>query len=172
MSTNPRAASLAGRQRIDPQIAERRLRVALQAVIADPTAPSSQRTPTPEHFWHDNSRTEPRAPLVCEKERDMLAAAIAQGCTTELQIVRYYLARLADTLAEFPDAPRVSDACYILYAAEHAEAIERAAIARALPTQENRETAIREIEEANLAGRAFCGALARGDFVRPMGVAR
>lgn len=149
-STSHQGAPLARRQsahRVEPRIAAQRLRVALQAVIADPSAPSGQRTPEPEHFWHDNSREDPRAPLVCEKERAMLHAAIAQGCTSPMQIVSYYLTRLADSLNQFPEQLVVSDVLYVRLMAEEAEALEAQALARGLGTVEARAVAVRETQD-------------------------
>lgn len=149
-STSHQGTPLARRQsthRVEPRIAEQRLRVALAAVIADQTAPTGQRTPEPDHYWYDNSREQPRAPLVCEKERAMLHAAIAQGCTTPMQVVSYYLARLTDSLAQFPDERRLSDVLYVRLMAEEAEALEAQALARGLGTVEARAAAVRETRD-------------------------
>jgi hypothetical protein len=106
-----------------------------------------------------------------ERERMWVHKAIKLGATTPAQVVQWRLAQLADDLAQFPGDVRISDVCYVQYAAEHAEALEAAATARAFPTRENRDTAIREIGESNTAARAFSGVLASGDFVRPMSCA-
>jgi hypothetical protein len=166
-STRHQDSSLARHQsdhRVDPRLAERRLRVALQQVIT--------RTPDPVHPWHDNSRAEPRAPLVCAKERELLHAAIAQGCTTPMQIVSYYLARLADSLNQFPEQLLASDVLYVRLMAEEAEALEAQALAHGIPTPANRETALRETREAIVVQQLECALLESGEFPRPMGVPR
>lgn len=162
MSTSHQGSPLARRQsepRVDARIAEQRLRVALHAVIADSSARSGQHTPSPEHFWHDNSRDEPRAPIACEKERDMLNAAIAQGCTTPMRIVSYYLARLTDSLAQFPEELLVSDVLYVRLMAEEAEALEAQALAQGMPTAEHCAAAVRETREAITVQLLECASL-------------
>src|SRR5438045_905191 len=79
----------------DDRFAQRRLRDALAQVIAGAPAPM------PDAPWYDNARRDPRAPLVCEKERAMLAAAIRQHRTSPQQILSYFLVRLADTMSQF-----------------------------------------------------------------------
>ena len=127
---------------IHPRMAEKRLRVALGAVAT--------KYPEPNWPWEDNARKEPRAPLPCEKERDMLAAAIQQGLTTRDRVLTYYLARIADSMAQFPDAGRfaLSDILYVRAMAEQAEALDAQARARAIPSPAHCDAAARETREA------------------------
>jgi len=153
-------------------MAERRLRVALQAVIADPTAPSGQRTPTPDHAWYDNARTDPRSTLPCEREREMLHAAIRQGCTTPLKVVSYFVERIADTLAQFPEQLLVSDVLYVRLMIDEAEALEAQALAHGVPTPEHIADAIVQTREAIVMQQLECALLEKrgAAFPRPMSV--
>lgn len=137
---------------MDPRISERRLRVALHAVIA---RDGTQLTPAPAHPWHDLTRDEPRAALPCTREREMIHAAIRQGCTTPNQVLSYHLARIADDMAQFDDAPTVSDVCYVRLMAEQAEALEAQALARAFGTPEAEARAAIESEDAITALRLY-----------------
>lgn len=151
-STSSKRTRLAPGQRFHrddrERFALRRLRNALADVIRDPAALSGQRTPEPAYPWHDLTRETPRAALPFEKERAMLHAAIRQGCTTREKIVRYRAAQLLDDFAQFPDEGRALDVLYTNLVTEEAEAIEAQTIAHALPTETNREAAIRESREA------------------------
>ena len=154
--------------RCDPRIAERRLRVALARVIDGHAAPE------PAYAWHDNSRTDPRAPLPCEKERAMLAAAIRAGATTRDAVLTYYLARIADTLAEFPDAHavRTSDVLYVRAMAEIAEATEATMLAHTCPDAPHRERAVRELREAIECEELVAVAFERGGCLATTEAAR
>lgn len=176
-TTSPRPAPLEGRQphqRMHPRIAERHLRVALHGVICDAHAVSGQRTPAPEHPWHDLTREEPRTALPCAKERTMLHAAIRQGCTTRDQVLTYFLARIADAMGQFPDAAafRVSDILYVRAMAEIAEAQESIALAHTVPSDDTRAAAVREGREALPLIELLCTTYERGDALPFPGVGR
>jgi hypothetical protein len=158
MSTRTSAGSLATHQRaaaIDDRLAERRLRVALAEVIAD--APSY---PEPRWRWEDVARTQPRSSMPFKREREMIHSAIREEKTTPEKVIRYYLARMADDLAQFAEAPLLEELIYLELIREEAEAIEWQSIFRANPTPANRDRMIRETEEGSLVGRVLC-ALAR-----------
>jgi hypothetical protein len=142
---------------LDPRMALRRLRGALAAVVT--------KYPEPAWPWEDNSRKTPRSPVPCEKERDMLSAAIRQGCTTRDRVLTYYLVRIQDSMAQFPDAAQftLSDILYVRAMAEQAEALEAQARARALPSPEHCDAAARETREAIGAQQLLCELYERGD---------
>jgi hypothetical protein len=143
--------------RLDPRMALRRLRVALGAVVT--------KYPQPDWPWEDNARKEPRSPAPCEKEREMLTAAIRQGCTTRDRVLTYYLLRIQDSMAQFPDAAQfaLSDILYVRAMAEQAEALEAQARARALPSPEHCEVAARETREAMGVQELLVATYERGD---------
>lgn len=152
-------------QHRDQRMAIRRLRVALHALIA---FPGGQNTPRPESPWHDLTRNDPRAVHPCEKERAMIASAIRQDCTTPDQVLSYFLARLEDAMAEFPNDITVSTVCYVRLMAEAAEMVEAQTLARGLGTDEAYTAAERETADIiPLAQLCVAGA-----FRRPMGVPR
>lgn len=149
----------------DPRMAIRRLRVALHALIA---FPGGQNTPRPESPWHDLTRKDPRATHPCEKEREMISAAIRQGCTTPDQVLSYFLARLTDAMAEFPTEVKVSNVCFVRLIQEEAEMVEAQAEARGLATDEAHERAIRETADVIPLAQLYVA----GAFRRPLGVPR
>lgn len=146
---------------IEPRHRLRRLRIALHALIA---YPGGQNTPEPEAPWHDLTRAEPRAAHPCEKERAMIAAAIRQGCTTPDAVLRYFIARLTDAMAEFPNNITVRDVCYVALIANEAEAVEAQTLARGLGTDEAHERAIRETADIIPLAQLYVA----GAFRRPM----
>ena len=157
-ATNHHGATLARRQSghptMDPRLAERRIRIALGAVICAST-PSGQRTPSPEHAWHDNSRAEPRSPLVCAKERAMLADAARQGCTTPDRIIEYFLVRIEDALAQFPAEYSARELVYLKLAIDEAEALEAQSIDRALPSPEHHRAALEATKRVAFDAEVF-----------------
>jgi hypothetical protein len=158
-ATNHHGAALARRQsghRMDPRLAERRIRNALQEVIRNPALPSGQRTPCPEYPWHDNTRAEPRAQLVCAKERELLEAAISQGCTTPAQVIEYYLVRIEDSLAHFESPHEARELVYIKLAIDEAEALQAQSVDHALPSPEHRRAAVEATHRVELDARLFC----------------
>lgn len=150
-----------------PRFAAPRGRAALHAVICDPDVPSGQRTPAPEHPWHDLTRTNPRTALPTEKEDEMLEAAITQGCTTRDKVITYFLTRIGTAMAHFPDADdfRLSDILYVRAMAEIAEAQESFALAHTLPTTASRAAAVREGREAHAMMELLCSTYERGETV-------
>jgi hypothetical protein len=171
MSTNHHRSPLERHQsnrRVHPRIAEKQLRVALHAVIVDGTAPSGQRTPAATAWrWHDLTRERCGA-LPCADERAMLADAIRSGCTTRGQVLTYFLARIGDAMAHFPDADtvRTSDILYVRAMAEIAEAQESIALAHTLPSAETRAIASREGREAHQLLELVCTTYERGDALQ------
>ncbi len=138
----------------DPRMALRRMRVALAEVIT--------KAPTPQHFWHDLTREDPRSALPFEKERSMLHAAIAQGCTTPERIIRYRLAQMHDDLAQFAETPLLEEMLYVELMNEQHEALHAQARAHAFPGDSLEMDAIRETEEANVVMRAYCWLMREG----------
>lgn len=160
-NTRTSEVSLARHQtqpRLSPRMAERRLRVALANVLT--------KTPMPRHAWDDNTRTDPRCTVACDREREMLHQAIRQGCTTPEKVVEYYLVRMADSLAQFDEAPLLEEMCYLQWFKEQGEAHDAVARLHVLPTHEHRESAIREVTEASFLSRVVGGLLRRGGSLR------
>jgi hypothetical protein len=157
-TTSHRRSPLERRQhspsRAHPRFAERALRNALQAIIVDETG--EQHTPSPDFPWHDNTRETPRAMLPCERERTMLRAAIRQGCTTPERVLTYFLARIADAMADFAQPVDVSALVYTRLVQEQAEALEAQSLARALPSPERWQHAVRETRDVIHAAHVFC----------------
>lgn len=159
-ATNHHGAALARRQsghQMDPRLAERRIRIALSAVICSKASTSGQRTPVPEHAWHDNTRAEPRAGLVCSKERAMLADAAQQGCTTPDRVIEYFLVRIEDALTQFPAAYSARELVYLKLAIDEAEALEAQSIDRALPSPEHHRAALEATRHVALDAEVFLG---------------
>lgn len=153
-STRTSAGSLATHQRaaaIDDRLAERRLRVALAEIIAD--APSY---PEPRWRWEDVARTQPRSSMPFKREREMIHSAIREGKTTPEHVIRYYLARMHDDLAQFAEAPLLEELLYRQLINEQVQAIDAQSRAHALPSPAHIDDAIRETEESTLLGRVFC----------------
>lgn len=151
MATKTSEVSLAAhqtQQRLDPRMAMRRLRVAFSSVVIT--------TPEPRHPWDDVRRKEPRSALPCEKEREMIHAAIRQGCTTPDRIISYRITQLQDDLAQFHETPLLEEMLYQHLIREQAESMDAVTRAHAMPTPAHRDAAIRETEEASLVGRMFC----------------
>jgi len=128
------------RDRVDPRLQLRRLQVAFVAIVH-----GAKRMPT---RWYGLTERHRTVSFPFERERQFVHEAIQLGCTTPMQVMSWHLARLADDLAQFPDAPCVSDVCYIRLMAEQAEALEAQARARGLRTAEADAIALRESEEA------------------------
>jgi hypothetical protein len=157
-ATNHHGAALARCQsghQMDPRLAVRRLRNALHAVIVSDESVSGQRTPVPEHAWHDNTREQPRSALVCEKERAMLADAALQGCTTPDRIIEYFLVRIDDALAQFPSEYSARELVYLKLAIDEAEALEAQSIDRALPSPEHHRAALAATKHVALDAEVF-----------------
>lgn len=144
---------------MDPRMAVRRVRVALAGVIT--------KTPEPSHFWYDITREEPRAAMPFEKERDMLHAAIRQGCTTPKRIMLYRITQLQDDLSQFAEAPLLAELVMQHLITEQAESMAAISLAHAMPTAAHREEAIRETEEASFLGRVACEVLRSGGSLLP-----
>lgn len=157
MTTKLRPANLAVRQpahRMDPRVAERRLRVALADLVT--------RTPTARTPWDDNRRREPRSALPCEKERAMIHSAIRNGCTTPERVIGYRLFQMRDDLAQFEEAPDVGELLYVQLIREQAEALDAQSQFHARRTPAHAEIAIKETEDVVTLGRAFVGLLRAG----------
>ncbi len=89
---------------------------------------------------------------------------------TEHRIIATIAALLEYVLEPFGTVSHPCDgATFLVLVREESEALEAQALARAVPSAENRARAFHETTEANGMQRLYCGALAL-DFPRPMGV--
>lgn len=154
MSKETHTANLAVRPteaRIHPRLQLQRLRVAFVGIVF-----GAKRMPDRWYGLTERNRT---VSFPFEREREFIHEAIRQGATTEMQILTWRLTQLADDLAQFPNAPTLSDLCYIRLMAEQAEALQAQARAHGIPTQANREAALRETREAITVLQMECALL-------------
>lgn len=152
--------------RLVPRRPDQPLRDMLHTIIRDPNAAKGQLTPALTGWrWHDLTRDEPRCDVPCGDERAMIHDAIRSGCTTRDRVLRYYLARIQDDMAQFPDAASIetSDVLFIVAMAEMAEGMESVARAHTMPTHENRRAAVKEASEAIPILQLVCATYERGE---------
>lgn len=134
-------------ERVDPRVQLRRLQVAFIAIVH-----GARRMPDRWYGLTERNRT---CSYPFEREREFIHEAIRNGCTSPDRVISYHLTRLQDDLAQFPEALDASEVLYRRLVTEQAEAIEAQTLAHALATEEARERAVRETEEAITLGQLY-----------------
>jgi hypothetical protein len=159
LTTTNRRSPLARRHHIEPRwIAEpsawRERRDQFAALFADAH-------PKPPEIIAI-TRAEPRTKLYDERQREIIHAGIRAGMISRERLIRYRAQQLLDDLAQFHDQASAGDVMYVRAMLETAEMVEAQTVARALPTETNRMTALRETREAIAVAELMCVILDQG----------
>lgn len=109
-------------------------------------------------WLYNVQRAEPRSSLPCERLDAAITQGIADGYITPETLADYF----GDLFTIYcTQMSATGDACYLDAAREKAEAMEAAAMARAVPTAENRERAVKELAEDVIVSLAHAKQLQR-----------
>lgn len=138
---------------ISPQLEHRRRRNAFVELFTD-----AVRKPAAIYAL---TRKEPRCQLPDEKQRALIHKGIRDGVISRARVIRYRASQLLGDFAQFPDEAGAIDVLYVQAMVEVAEMVEAQTIARAMPTEGNRDVAVRESREAVAVVELHCAALSQ-----------
>lgn len=126
---------------------------------------------------YELQRAEPRVTtLPDDRQREIIHDGIRAGLIPRERMIRYRAQQLLDDLAQYPDETSASgapsEALYVRLMTETAEAVEAQTLAHAMPTEANRERAVRETQESAAIAELQCRVLEMTPrtFPVPMGV--